>query len=165
MTMAERNAYRDVCLRPSLRQLLIDEGISILVSLALLVAGGLDAVPYRSALLGLGLLLALKVCYSLVFLRKMVYTITGEQLVYEHGVFTRSRDYIELYRVVDFDEKRSFLQLLLGLKTIVVHSGDRTMPKLKIIGIREKADVVGCLRERVSYNRKRMNIHEFANYR
>lgn len=163
--MDEGNAYRDVCLRPSLRQLLIDEGISILGSLALLVAGGLDAVPYRSVLLGLGLLLALKVCYSLVFLRKMVYTITGEQLVYEHGVFTRSRDYIELYRVVDFDEKRSFLQLLLGLKTIVVHSGDRTMPKLKIIGIREKADVVSCLRERVSYNRKRMNIHEFANYR
>ena len=159
MTMAEGNAYRDVCLRPSLRQLLIDEGISILGTLALLVAGGLDAVPYRSVLLGLGLLLALKVCYSLVFLRKMVYTITGEQLVYEHGVFTRSRDYIELYRVVDFDEK------LLGLKTIIVHSGDRTMPKLKIIGIREKADVVGCLRERVSYNRKRMNIHEFANYR
>jgi uncharacterized membrane protein YdbT with pleckstrin-like domain len=165
MTMAGGNAYRDVCLRPSLRQLLIDEGISILGTLALLVAGGLDAVPYRSVLLGLGLLLSLKVCYSLVFLRKMVYTITGEQLVYEHGVFTRSRDYIELYRVVDFDEKRSFLQLLLGLKTIVVHSGDRTMPKLKIIGIREKADVVGCLRERVSYNRKRMNIHEFANYR
>ena len=96
MTMAEGNAYRDVCLRPSLRQLLIDEGISISGTLALLVAGGLDAVPYRSVLLGLGLLLALKVCYSLVFLRKMVYTITGEQLVYEHGVFTRSRDYIEL---------------------------------------------------------------------
>ena len=115
-------------------------------------------------MLGLGLLLALKVCYSLVFLRKMVYTITGEQLVYEHGVFTRNRDYIELYRVVDFDERRSFLQLLLGLKTIVVHSGDRTLPKLRIIGIREAADVVGCLRERVSYNRKRMNIHEFANY-
>ena len=165
MTMAEGNAYRDVCLRPCLRQLLIDEGISILGSLALLVAGGLDAVPYRSVLLGLGLLLALKVCYSLVFLRKMVYTITGEQLVYEHGVFTRSRDYIELYRVVDFDEKRNFLQLLLGLKTVVVHSGDRTMPKLRIIGIREEALVVECLRERVSYNRKRMNIHEFANYR
>ena len=33
----------------------------------------------------------------------MLYTITGEQLVYEHGVFSRSRDYIELYRIVDFD--------------------------------------------------------------
>ena len=163
--MAEGNTYKEVSLRPNWRQLLIDEGLSILGALALLIAGGLDAVPYRSVLLGVGLLLVFKVCYSLLFLKKMVYTITGEQLVYEHGVFTRSRDYIELYRVVDFDEKRNFLQLLLGLKTIIVHSGDRTMPKLKIIGVREKADVVGCLRERVSYNRKRMNIHEFANYR
>ena len=145
--MADGNAYQDVSLQPNWRQLLIDEGLSILGALALLVAGGL------------------KVCYRLLYLRRMEYTITGEQLVYEHGVFSRSRDYIELYRVVDFDEKRNFLQLLLGLKTVVVHSGDRTMPKLRIIGIREDAQVVECLRERVSYNRKRMNIHEFANYR
>ena len=163
--MTDGKAYGNVSLRPCMRQLLIDEGVSMLGALALLVAGGLDGVPAHTLLLILGLALVAKVIYRLVYLRQMEYTITGEQLVYEHGVFTRSRDYIELYRVVDFDEKRSFLQLLLGLKTIVVHSGDRTMPKLKIIGIREKADVVGCLRERVSYNRKRMNIHEFANYR
>ena len=163
--MTSGTPYEDVRLIPCWRQLLIDELVPIIGALALLVAGGLDAVPYRSVFLFLGLVLALKVCYALIYLRKMVYTITGEQLVYEHGVFSRSRDYIELYRVVDFDEKRSFLQLLLGLKTIVVHSGDRTMPKLRMVGIREAADVVGCLRERVSYNRKRMNIHEFANYR
>ena len=163
--MTEGKAYEDVSLRPSWRQLLIDELVSILGALALIVIGGLDGVPAHTLLLCLGLALVVKVCYRLVYLRQMVYTITGEQLVYEHGVFSRSRDYIELYRVVDFDEKRSFLQLLLGLKTIVVHSGDRTMPKLRIIGVREKEDIVGCLRERVSYNRKRMNIHEFANYR
>ena len=163
--MADGNAYKEVSLRPSWRQLLIDEGLSILGALALLVAGGLDGVPGHSLMLCLALALVIKVIYRLVYLRQMEYTITGEQLVYEHGVFTRSRDYIELYRVVDFDERRSFLQLLLGLKTIVVHSGDRTMPKLRIIGIREDAQVVECLRERVSYNRKRMNIHEFANYR
>ena len=163
--MTDGNAYEDVSLRPSWRQLLIDELVSILGALALIVVGGLDGVPAHTLLLCLGLALVVKVCYRLVYLRQMEYTITGEQLVYEHGVFSRSRDYIELYRVVDFDEKRSFLQLLLGLKTIVVHSGDRTMPKLRMVGIREAADVVGCLRERVSYNRKRMNIHEFANYR
>ncbi|MBO4917311.1 MAG: PH domain-containing protein [Bacteroidales bacterium] len=163
--MTGGKAYTDVTLRPSLRQLLIDELVPILGALALLVAGGLDAVPGHPVCIGIALALVAKVVYSLACLRKMEYTITGEQLVYEHGVFTRSRDYIELYRVVDFDEKRSFLQLLLGLKTVVVHSGDRTMPKLKIVGIREKAEVVECLRERVSYNRKRMNIHEFANYR
>ena len=163
--MTEGKAYEEVSLRPSWRQLLIDELVSILGALALIVIGGLDGVPAHTLLLCLGLALVVKVCYRLVYLRQMVYTITGEQLVYEHGVFSRTRDYIELYRVVDFDEKRSFLQLLLGLKTIIVHSGDRTMPKLRMVGIREAADVVGCLRERVSYNRKRMNIHEFANYR
>lgn len=165
--MTDGKAYGDVSLRPCMRQLLIDEGVSMLGALALLVAGGLECVPAHTLLLCLclGLALVVKVIYRLVYLRQMEYTITGEQLVYEHGVFSRSRDYIELYRVVDFDEKRNFLQLLLGLKTVVVHSGDRTMPKLRIIGIREDAQVVECLRERVSYNRKRMNIHEFANYR
>ncbi len=163
--MQTGSTYGDVLIRPDWRQLLIDEPVPIIGALGLIVIGGLDAVPCRSLFLCLGLALALKVCYALVNLRKTVWTITGEQLVYEHGVFSRSRDYIELYRVVDFDEKRSFLQLLMGLTTIVVHSGDRTMPKLRMTGIREASDIVACLRERVSYNRKRTNIHEFANYR
>ena len=163
--MQNLDTYSDVRIRPDWRQFLIDELVSILAALALLIVGGLDGIPYHSVFFCIALALVFKVYYKFVYLRGMYYTITGEQLVYEHGVFTRSRDYIELYRIVDFDEKRSFLQLILGLKTIVVHSGDRTMPKLSIIGIREGTDVVDCLRERVSYNRKRMNIHEFANYR
>jgi len=162
--MLEDLPYEDIGIRPDWRQLLIDELLSILLAVGLLIVGGLDSVPYHSVLFCIALALAFKVYYRLVYLRTMHYTITGEQLVYEHGVFTRSRDYIELYRIVDFDEKRSFLQLILGLKTIIVHSGDRTMPTLRIIGVREGTAVVDCLRERVSYNRKRMNIHEFANY-
>ena len=158
-------SYEDVSIRPDWRQLLIDELLSILAAVVLLIVGGLDGVPYHSVFFCVALALSFKVYYRIVYLRTMLYTITGEQLVYEHGVFSRSRDYIELYRIVDFDEKRSFLQLILGLKTVVVHSGDRTMPKLLIIGIREQNDIVTPLRERVSYNRKRMNIHEFANYR
>ena len=163
--MHESSPYTEVQIRPDWRQLLIDELVSILGALGLLVIGGLDSVPYHSVFFCVALALVFKVYYRYVYLKGMLYTVTGEQLVYEHGVFTRSRDYIELYRIVDFDEKRSFLQLILGLKTILVQSGDRTLPKLRIIGIRESADVVGCLRERVTYNRKRMNIHEFANYR
>ena len=163
--MQTEKPYEDVRIRPDWRQLLIDELMSILAAVVLLIIGGLDSVQYHSVFFCLALALGFKVYYRIVYLRTMLYTITGEQLVYEHGVFSRSRDYIELYRIVDFDEKRSFLQLILGLKTVVVHSGDRTMPKLLIIGIRERNDIVTPLRERVSYNRKRMNSHEFANYR
>ena len=82
--MADGNAYKEVSLRPSWRQLLIDEGLSILGALALLVAGGLDGVPGHSLMLCLALALVIKVIYRLVYLRQMEYTITGEQLVYEH---------------------------------------------------------------------------------
>jgi len=54
--------------------------------------------------------------------------------------------------------------MILGLKTIIIHSGDRTTPNLKIVGVRERTEIVNTLRERVAFNRLRMNIHEFANY-
>ena len=162
--MLEEKRYAPIRVRPDWRQLLIDELMTICLSILFFVVGGLDRIPFHSVFFCAALALVFKIYYRFMYLRGMRYVITGEQLVYEHGVFTRSRDYIELYRIVDYDEKRSFLQLLLGLKNIVVHSGDRTMPKLRIIGICEQTDIVGCLRERVSYNRKRMNIHEFANY-
>ena len=98
--MADGKAYQDVSLQPNWRQLLIDEGLSILGALALLVAGGLDGVPAHTLLLCLGLALVVKVCYRLLYLRRMEYTITGEQLVYEHGVFSRSRTKPGLHRAL-----------------------------------------------------------------
>ena len=73
--MTDGKAYGDVNLRPCMRQLLIDEGVSMLGSLALLVAGGLDGVPAHTLLLCLGLALVVKVIYRLVYLRQMEYTI------------------------------------------------------------------------------------------
>ena len=103
--MQTSSPYTEVQIRPDWRQLLIDELVSILGALGLLVIGGLDSVPYHSVFFCVALALVFKVYYRYVYLKGMLYTVTGEQLVYEHGVFTRSRDYIELYRIVDFDEK------------------------------------------------------------
>ena len=71
--------------------------------------------------------------------------------------------YIELYRVIDYSEQRSFLQILLGIKTISIYSGDRTHPRLDLVGISNKVDLISTIRERVELNKKRHNIHEFTN--
>ena len=42
--------------------------------------------------------------YRCLYLYKLRYIITSEQLIIQHGVLTRTSDYIELYRVVDFSE-------------------------------------------------------------
>ena len=152
-----------VNIRPDWRQFIINELPNMALTVLLLVIGGLD-IPFSSVFFCIALALLFLLYYRLMYLRNIEYTITDQQLVYSHGIFTRSRDYIELYRIVDYDEKRSLMQQIAGLKTIIVHSGDRTMPRLRIIGIREDTDLVHLLRERVAYNRSRMNIHEFANY-
>lgn len=155
--------FGTIRLTPDWRQYVIDELPTMVLAIALFIVGGLD-IPFSSIFFCAALVLSFMAYYRFIFLRGMEYTITDQQLVFERGVFTRSRDYIELYRIVDYDERRSFMQQIVGLKTINVHSGDRTTPKLDILGVRESDDIVGILRERVSFNRSKMNIHEFANY-
>lgn len=107
--------------------------------------------------------LLLVLVYRFIYLKRMVYRITDEQLIHEHGVFTRSNEYVELYRVVDFGERSSLLQQLAGLKTVSVHSGDRSAPKLDLIGMDAGKELVSIIRERVEYNKRRMQIYEITN--
>ena len=100
-----------------------------------------------------------------LYLSRMRYAINEEQFQYEYGIFSIQRDYIELYRVVDYSEQRSFLQMLFGLKTVSIYSGDKTCPRLDVVGVRNQLDLISAIRERVEYNKKKRNIHEFTNIR
>ncbi len=95
----------------------------------------------------------------------MKFIISDEQMRYEYGILSLKCDYIELYRVVDYSEQRTFVQQLLGLKTVSIYSGDRTCPRLDIIGVPEDQNLIRTIRERVEYNKRMANIHEFTNIR
>lgn len=107
--------------------------------------------------------MSLHLIYMLVYMVMIKFTITDEMIIYEHGVFYRKREYIELYRVVDFREDISFLQNIFELKTVTVLSGDRTTPTLKIPGISLTYPLVPELRRRVEYNKRRKGIYEITN--
>ena len=79
------------------------------------------------------------------------------------GVFTRDEDYIELYRVVDFAERKNLLQQLFGIKTVTIMSGDRTTPKLCVQGVKDNTDLVTIIRERVEYTKTQKPIYEITN--
>lgn len=72
-------------------------------------------------------------------------------------------NYVELYRVIDYREDQSFIQMIFGIKTITIYSGDRSNPQLKLIGIKNDLDLIKLIRQRVEYNKKRHNIYEFTN--
>lgn len=155
--------FNIITLRPHWGQYIISQGFPLLVSLVLFVVAGHDAITFKMPFLILGSAIMLMMLYGCLYLSKLQFIISAEQLIIQHGVFHRTSDYIELYRIVDFCEHRDILEQIFGLKTVSIYSGDRTNPKLDIYGVQEKVDVVGIVRERVEYNKQRRGVYEITN--
>ena len=150
--MQQTYRYRNIIIKPHWMQFVINElHLLVLISVGFVYAGIDDAV-LSTLVFVLSLLLSLCLAYRMVYLCRMRYIISNEQLVFEHGVFHREVDYQELYRVVDFNESQTFMQQLFHLKTVSIYSGDRTTPRLDIIGVPMKEELVAAIRERVETN-------------
>ena len=160
--------YPTIKIRPHGLQFVAGNIGSIAFLLLVLALAGYDGLlpdslfPFLMAAAGL---LVINLLCKCVYLLRITYIITEEQLQYEYGILNLQRDFIELYRVVDYSEQRSFLQMLFGLKTVSIYSGDKTCPRLDIIGVQGNTDLIATIRERVEYNKQKRNIHEFTNFR
>lgn len=155
--------YRTITLRPDWRQFAINELPLLVLCPAGFAYAGMEDVPCTRLVLIATTLLTLCLAYRLAYLRRIYYHVGSEQLICEHGVFQKSVNYMELYRIVDFYEHQSLMQQLCGLKTVTVFSMDRTTPRLNIMGVKRGADVVSLIRERVEYNKQRKGIYEITN--
>lgn len=150
-------------LKPCLMQYVIDEFGFLFLGIICFIGFTMN-YPVVSKLCLLTALVTLAfLIYRLFYIASIRYLITDEQLIFQRGVLTHSTEYLELYRVIDYQQKRSFAQQLFGLKTITILSGDRTMPELNIIGVRYEEDVVGEIRARVEYNKKKRGVYEITN--
>ena len=148
-------SFQTYRLKPHWIQYVIDQLPWILIWVVVTLYAGDDTLPYREYL---GYVSACMLCYLLwqaLELCRIEYVITGEQLIYRHGVLFHSADYMELYRIVDYQESRTPVQQLTGLKNILLLSGDRSLPRLRMVGIRGSSRILDEIRTRVEYNKKR----------
>lgn len=121
-------------------------------------------MPFGGMATVLSAVILLVLLYRYLYLRRIRYDITAEQLVCERGILLRKVDYMELYRIVDFQEKQSILQQLCGLKTVNILSMDRNTPRLDLLGMRRSEGIVALIRERVEYNKRKKGIYEITNH-
>ena len=163
MNRVSISRFRTIFLHPHRLQFIINELPGILLTGGCLIAGGIDEIPFSHLFLIAAAVLSLRLLYAFIYLQRMEYRISGEQLILEQGVFTRKSDYLELYRIVDFNEHRNLMQQICGLKTVTIYSGDRSNPKLAIIGVKNNIDLVPLIRERVEYNKQRKGVYEITN--
>lgn len=155
------SSFGTIVFSPHWLQWMIDKAPWIVINI--LGYWGYDLTPLRGPILVLMIAMSLHLIYMFLYLKMMRFTITDEMIIYEHGVLWKQREYIELYRVIDFKEHISFFQNLTGLKTVTIYSGDRSTPILPIPGIALGYPLVRTIRQRVEYNKRRKGIYEITN--
>lgn len=163
MNMMPQYSFGTMIRRPKALQFLANDLPLTILCLVGLIVAGMEGIFLGNVLFWFSLAIALCLVYRYFYLRSMSYIFTAEQMIYEHGVFKRTRDYCELYRVIDFREESSFLQQIFGLKTVKIYSGDRSTPRLDLIGIDSIDNIIPVIRERVTVNRRRHGIYEITN--
>lgn len=150
-------------IKPCWRVLLVEQ-INVAILMAILfTAYFLTDFMFNGMLLFLAILCLAFLLAKLIYLSRIEYVVTGEQIIYLHGVISLRTDYMELYRVVDYQQQQSAMEQMTGLKTVIIMSQDRNLPVLRIIGVERDKDVVQEIRRRVEYNRKMKRIYEIAN--
>ncbi len=177
--MQNQYIFGPLSLRPCWKQLILNQVQYILLCVLIFVAyfwltslvGSIPANKYlriiffiiRQMVFFSGICMLVYLFYQLFYFLRMEYIITDDQIIFQHGVFSHSTDYMELYRVIDYKQERTLLQQMTGLKTVIIYSGDRNVSVMHIIGVLENVDVVREIRKRVEYNKEIKHIYEITN--
>ena len=161
--MMDAYPFEKLVIRPHWMQFCIGEIHWMLLAAVLMTAYLMTSFLFHNILAYLAWAIIIFLLYRMLYISRIQYIVTEEQIMYLHGILSHQTDYMELYRVVDYQQNRTFMQQLTRLKTITIMSGDRNMPVLNIIGVREDEDLVQEIRRRLDYNKKQKSIYEITN--
>ena len=144
----QRTCHKTIVIHPHTGQFVINELPTLVLCGTVWVYGGMEGLPLTAIATVIALILSLLLLYRYLYLRRI----------------RRKVDYMELYRIVDFQEHQSLLQQFCGLKTVRILSMDRNTPRLDLIGIFHRDDLVSIIRERVETNKRKKGIYEITNH-
>ncbi|GAA5001779.1 PH domain-containing protein [Pseudoluteimonas lycopersici] len=85
--------------------------------------------------------------------RNTTYTLTGQRLKTTRGVFTRSTEDLELYRVRDSRFEQNLAERMLGLGQVVLFTTDETSPEIRMTFIKDAEAVREKIRTLVEARR------------
>jgi membrane protein YdbS with pleckstrin-like domain len=75
------------------------------------------------------------------------YTITTQRVRFERGIFSKTQDNLELFRVDHFDLLKPFGMRVLGLCQVHMHSSDEGMTSVSLYGIPGLEGLADSMRE------------------
>jgi uncharacterized membrane protein YdbT with pleckstrin-like domain len=88
------------------------------------------------------------------------YEISEERIIETTGVFSRSTDETELYRVKDIRLEEPFFLRMFGLSTILLVTSDKTSPIITLSGVKNGNSLRKTLRDAVEVRRDIKGVRE-----
>jgi hypothetical protein len=109
-------------------------------------------------LFGIGLIMLLVVFLKLKY---TIYTLTDQRIIIQTGIFSRSIESIELYRIKDIKLNASFTQRIVGIGNIMMVSSDKSTPSISLCGFSNPNIKFNQLRSSVETCRLKKGVKEF----
>ena len=132
-----------ITLKPTLPYILLRCVGWIITAISILIV----AIYLKSPeLLVLLVIPAMMIIYRLLYWKQVKYEITTEQIRYSRGIFHRHVDFLEMFRIRDFDQRQTLIMRMLGIMHIRLMTSDITHPELKLHGI-PVSDIADVLRQ------------------
>jgi uncharacterized membrane protein YdbT with pleckstrin-like domain len=94
------------------------------------------------------------IIYRYFATKNTYFRLSSERLFLETGVFNKTSEELELYRVKDSRTDRPLLNRMFGLGTVVVITNDASTPEVKLQGIENAKDFRERLRRCVETRRR-----------
>jgi len=112
------------------------------------------------AALGLGLGATFALFWRILSLKSIRYEVTPDRIEWSRGIFDRRVDNIDMFRVIDLKLRRSLIDCLVGIGTVIVLTQDESDPKFDFISVHHCRDLYDTLKEAgLNADKKRNVIH------
>ena len=89
-----------------------------------------------------------------------VFELTTQRFKITHGVFTKTTETLELYRVKDIETRQPFLSRLVGIENVQMTTSDASSPTVLVDAVPSSVGFADKLRHQVEIIRQQKRVRE-----
>lgn len=98
--------------------------------------------------------------YLWMIIRSRVYEVTTQRIFYTTGIFSKTREEWEIYRIKDMRVEQPFKLRVFGKGNIVLETSDRSIPNFVIEAVPEPRSLADRIRQLVEERRRSRGVRE-----
>ncbi len=107
---------------------------------------------------GLGLLVVMVLFYKVMQVRMTYYKVSADRIEFGKGIFDRKVDNLDMFRIVDLKLRRTFLDCIVGVGTVLLTTSDKSHPNFVFQKVRGARDLYDAIKKATLSADRRTNV-------